>query len=99
MTQLKLGVEALQKALPGLPMGSEMHTAVLKALGDIGKHMKHEGGSEGQPDVMQALVALARQKSAQPQNPMLAQLAGGGGGGGGPPPPMGGGGEPPPPGE
>jgi len=40
LAALKVGVEALQKALPQLPMGSALHQSVLKAIGDIGKHME-----------------------------------------------------------
>src|SRR5882724_245192 len=44
MTGVKTGVEALQKALPMLPMGSELHTAILKAITDISKHMDQNMG-------------------------------------------------------
>lgn len=67
-TSVKLALEALQKALPGLPMGSDLHTVVLKAVSDIAKHM-NKGGSS-QQDVMQQLVALARQQQTKP-NPMM----------------------------
>ena len=58
---VKVGLEALQKALPTLPMGSDLHSSVLKAISDISKHV----GSEGLPqpdqgDKIQALLALAR---------------------------------------
>lgn len=92
MTALKLGLEALQKALPALPMGSEIHNAVLKAVGDIAKHMENPGGGD-QAAIIQQLVAMARDAHAQPgQQAMMRSLMPGGGA---PPPPMGG--APPPP--
>ena len=50
--KLKLGLKALQDALPSLPMGSSIHTAVLKALTDIGKAVEKEGGGKGDPGAM-----------------------------------------------
>jgi hypothetical protein len=38
-TGVKLGLEMLQKHLAGLPMGSELHSAVLKAITDISKKL------------------------------------------------------------
>jgi hypothetical protein len=90
MTAVRLAVEALQKALPALPMGTPLHGAVVKAVGDITKHM--EGSVNSSPDQaaqIQQLMALARQAQMQPQqNAMMnAFPAGGAGGAGGGPPP------------
>lgn len=59
---VKLAMDALQKALPALPMGAPMHAAVLKALTDIGKHMDHGGTEAGDPaSQIQQLIELIRQ--------------------------------------
>ena len=94
--KLKLGLKALQEALPSLPMGSSIHTAVLKALTDIGKAVEKEGGGKGDPGAMiQQLVEMAR-NAKQSGAPALQRPSAGGappppGMGAGPPmPPMGG---------
>lgn len=80
-TGVKLALEALQKALPGLPMGSPLHTATLKAVTELSKHMGEQGGGD-QAAVIQQLVAKAREaQSAPPQAPASFPGAGG-------PPPM-----------
>lgn len=89
MAALKVGVEALQKALPQIPMGSKLHQAVLKAVGEIGKHMEEEGSGAGGDQIQQLLEMVRNAK----QNPGMAGMMpppGGslGGGAGGPPPPM-----------
>ena len=67
MTGVKLGLEALQKALPQIPMGSKLHTAVLKAVADIGKNLNDEGGKGGDPAAMvQQLIEMARNAKTNP---------------------------------
>jgi len=81
--KLKLGLKALQEALPSLPMGSSIHTAVLKALTDIGKAVEKEGGGKGDPGAMiQQLVEMAR--NAKQSGAPAPQMPGAGGA---PPPP------------
>jgi len=60
-------LEALQKALPQLPMGTPMHAAVLKAVTDISKHMD-KGGTEGgdKSAIIQQLMELARNAKTNP---------------------------------
>jgi hypothetical protein len=90
---LKLGLKALQEALPSLPMGSSIHTAVLKALTDIGKAVEKEGGGKGDPGAMiQQLVEMAR--NAKQSGAPAPQMPGAGGA---PPPPGMGAGPPMPP--
>ncbi len=84
MAAVKTGLEALQKALPQLPMGSEIHTAVLKAMTDLGKHIEKAGGGDQAGGVQQLLEMLRAAK----MNPN-AQAALPAGGGGAPPPPGG----------
>lgn len=91
ITAVKVGLEALQKALPALPMGSPLHTSVLKAVADIAKNIEAGGG--GEADKIQQLMAMARSAHAQP-NPLAAMMPGGappGAGGGASPPALGGG--------
>jgi hypothetical protein len=67
MTALQVGLEAMQKALPGLPMGSELHTKVLKAVQDLSKAVAEAGAAQDQSAKMQQLVAMARSAQQQPQ--------------------------------
>ena len=91
-----MGLEALQKALPQLPMGSEVHTSVLKAIADISKHMEKGGQGAGDPSsVIQQLVEAARMAKTQPN--MAAMMPPPAGGAGASPPPPGAGAPPPPP--
>lgn len=91
MTQLKIGTEALQKALIGIPMGSPLHSEILGALSKLGKHMQAGGAGPGDPQALiQQLALMSRDAKAQPgQDAALQGLMGGGGppGGGAPPPP------------
>ena len=88
LAALKVGVEALQKALPQLPMGSALHQSVLKAIGDIGKHMEKEGAGGGdQMGAIQQLMELARNAKTQPN--MAGMMPGGAGAPPPPTPPMG----------
>ena len=74
MGHVKLAVDALQKALPQLPMGSDLHAAVLNAVSGITKHMDDSGiPPASQDDAMQQLVALARQ-GQQGANPLAAMM-------------------------
>src|SRR5579872_3228315 len=67
MTAVKVGMEALQKALQQLPLGSDLHTAVLKALTDVGKHLEKGGAGEGDPSaVLQQLVEGMRGAKMNP---------------------------------
>jgi len=84
---VKMALEALQKALPGLPMGSELHTEVLKAVGGIAKHLEQSQGDAG--SVLQQLSAMAKQAQADPQRAaMLRALSPQPGGAPPPAPPM-----------
>ena len=84
MAALTAGLEMLQKALPQLPMGSKLHTSVLKAVSEIGKHLAEEGGGAGKDPsaLIQQLVEAARGAKVNPAS--MAALPGGAGG----PPPM-----------
>jgi hypothetical protein len=80
LASLKVGLEALQKSLPNLPMGSALHQAVLKAVADIGKHLEKEGGTAGdQMGAIQQLMEMARAAKTQPS--MAGMMPGGPAGG------------------
>jgi len=96
MTGVKTGVEALQKALPMLPMGSELHTAILKAITDISKHMDQNMGG-GPQAVIQQLAQMARDQQQNPQRQAMMSMMSGGGSAAPPAPGGGGGGAPPSP--
>lgn len=83
---VKLALEMLQKAMVGLDMGSELHTAVLKSITDISKHL--DSGSADKSGMIQQLVALARgaQTQPQPQAAAMQQMFPPAGGGAPPPP-------------
>jgi hypothetical protein len=68
MAAVRTAVEALQKALPGLPMGSELHTAVLKSITDLSRRLEGGGDHAAQTQVMSQ---MARENQ---QNPMAAAL-------------------------
>lgn len=77
ISAVKTALEALQKALPGLPMGGELHTAVLKAIGEISKHTSKEEGDGA--SVVQQLAQLARQQGQGQPPAMMRPPAPGGG--------------------
>lgn len=88
MSGVKVGLEALQKALPHIPMGSKLHQVILKAVAEIGKHMEQEGGGGQDPAAMiQQLMELARSAKTQPGMAGMMPGAGAGGAPGGAPPP------------
>lgn len=65
MTSLRIGLMAIQAALPGLEMGSELQASVLKAVADLSKHVgKSEEGPGGQ---VQQLAQMAKQAQLDPQ--------------------------------
>lgn len=69
---VRVGVEALQKAMTQIPMGSELHTALLKAIGDISKHV---GEAQADPGAtMQTLSNMARSQAAAPNQAALSRL-------------------------
>jgi hypothetical protein len=96
MASVKTGLEALQKALPNLPMGSALHQAILKAVADIGKHLEKEGGGGGdQMAAIQQLIEMARTAKTQPgMAAMMPPGAPPAGGPAGAPSPMGAGAPP-----
>lgn len=89
-------LKLMQKALPLLPLGSDLHNAAIKAVGDLTKHVG-QGAQEAQPNAMM-LQQMMRQGAQNPNAMAMQRLFGGGGappGGGGAPPGPGGGAPPP----
>jgi len=70
MSMVRVAIEALQKALQGLPMGSELHTAVLKSITDLSRRM--EGGTDHAAQI-QALAGLQRAAQGNPQAQAMQQ--------------------------
>lgn len=89
---VRMALEALQKALPMIPMGSELHTSVLKSVADISKQVGKVGGASDPSAVIQQLAQLAREQKQQAVPPAMM----GAPPGAPPPPPPGAGGAAPP---
>lgn len=70
------GLKMLQRALPNIPMGTPLHTDVLKAVGSIAKHMGEAAGEQGLH--AQSMMQMIRQQQAQA--PQLAAMRAMGGG-------------------
>lgn len=94
MSKVKLGLEALQAALPMIPMGSELHTDLMQAVSKISKHLGDKGGEGGGGAQIQQLLEMLRNAKMQGAPPQAGMMPPGGGGA--PPPPPGAGAPPPP---
>ena len=90
ISKVKVALEALQAALPMLPMGGELHTDVTKALSQLGKHVQQGQGG----DVVQQLLEMIRNSKTQGAPAMPGAPPPGGAAPPGMPPP---GAMPPPP--
>jgi hypothetical protein len=85
------GLKMLQRALPNVPMGTPLHTDILKAVGSIAKHMGEAGGEGGLH--ASGMMQMLKQQAAQaPQLAAMRAMGGGPTNPGGPPatpaPPM-----------
>ena len=90
MAKVKVGLEALQSALPMVPMGSELHADLMKAVSSISKHLQQDGAQGGAQ--IQQLLDMIRTAKTQGGPPAAPP-----GGGGAPPMAPPGMGAPPPP--
>jgi hypothetical protein len=72
LTLIHTAVEALQKSLVGLPMGTELHTKVLKAIVDLSKGMDNGGGDSASQ--IQALAAMGRDIQSNPQAAIMQKM-------------------------
>jgi len=71
--KLKVAMQALQEALPAIPMGSPLHTEVLNTLKRLGS--KLETGESNSAAPVQALLQMLRQAPQQNQMALLARMA------------------------
>jgi hypothetical protein len=85
--KIKVALQALQDALPSIPMGSPLHTDVLSVAKTLSKHVDQEGQQGGAP--VQSLLAMIQQAKQSAPMAALGRM-----GGGAPPSPA----MPPPPG-
>lgn len=70
MLDVKNAHDLLQRALPNIPMGTPIHTKVLKILTQLSEISQDAGGDQSLQ--MQSLLSMMRQKG---QNPMAGALA------------------------
>ncbi len=71
LANVQTALMLLQEALPSLPLGSAVHTSVLKSVGDIAKNLPQQGaGDQQQMSALQQLQAKLAQQ--QPNNALQA---------------------------
>lgn len=68
MLEVRNAVQMLEKALPGIPMGSPLHEKIMKVTSELVKELSQ--GDENQALQMQSLVQMMR--SAGQQQPISA---------------------------
>lgn len=73
ISKVKSAVTLLQEALPAIPMGSDVHTDVLKAVGMLAKH-SDQGQATDQSQITQ-LMAMIQKLATQQPNAALQRLA------------------------
>lgn len=72
--KLMIAMQALQDALPSLPMGSELHSKVLKVTQELTKELQ---STREDPQLqIQSLVGMIKQLAQQAPNPALQRLQG-----------------------
>lgn len=84
LSDLKIALDAMQRALPSIPMGTELHQSIISSISKIGKHMTEMQDSP-QMKMQNLLQMIAKLKAAAP-NQALAGLAAPAGLGGAHPP-------------
>lgn len=72
MALVHTAIDALQRALPGLPMGSELHTAVLRTVTELSRRTNNEQGDKGSQ--LQALAQMGHGLQANPQQQALQRM-------------------------
>lgn len=70
MAKISSGMKMIQEALPLIPMGSEIHTEVLKAVTSLSKVMNKEGESPTTPklDISSIMQMIKQHTQNAPQN-------------------------------
>lgn len=84
MAGVKTALQMLQKSVAELPMGTPMHTKVLKFIADVSKDMGDE--AQGGDDVRQQIAKMARQGPNPDAQAAMQKLVGAQQGPGGAPP-------------
>lgn len=74
LSKLRIALEQMQSALPSIPMGTELHDALLKAVSTVGKHLSDFQDSPQMK--MQMLLQLIQQARARQPAAALANIAG-----------------------
>jgi hypothetical protein len=72
LTLVHTALDALQRALVGIPMGSDLHTAILRCIQELSKKTNMEGGDKASQ--MQALAQMGRGLQQNPQQAALQRL-------------------------
>ena len=70
MSKVKVAVQALQDALPSIPLGTPLHDVVLNSVKALSKHFEKDAESPALS--MQSLVQMARSSG---QNNQMAALS------------------------
>jgi|SRR5271163_1737830 len=73
VSKLKTAITLLQEALPAIPLGSGVHTDVLKAVGMLAKHADNDHADDQQQ--ITQLQALIQKLAQQQPNAALSRLA------------------------
>jgi|SRR5271157_968974 len=73
ISKVKSAVTLLQEALPAIPMGSDVHNDVLKAVGMLAKHADTQQGTD-QSQITQ-LMAMIQKLATQQPNAALQRLS------------------------
>lgn len=81
---VKAALEMLQRAQVMIPLGSELHTDVLKSVSSLSKHVGKVAGGTDPQALIQQLMQAAREARMQPPP---GAMVGGGPPGGAPAPP------------
>jgi hypothetical protein len=63
--KVKIAIQALQDALPSIPMGSALHTEVLSSAKNLAKHLDTEEQNSG-PSVQSLMQMMQQAKQSAP---------------------------------
>lgn len=85
LAQVREALKILEKALPELPMGSEPHQAILKAITNLGKHVPPSNEVPGVQQTALRDIAAGSGKNAMMDQVMKSLGSPQGGAGGGAP--------------
>ena len=86
LTLVHTAIQMLQRALTGIPMGSDLHTSLLRAIQDLSRRTNMQQGDSAAQ--LQALAQMGKGIQQNPQAQALQRMAGAQGQGPGTPPAM-----------